>query len=166
MADAKGIDVSNFAGNFDWASTSGLSFGICRASQGLGGSGTNSPDPYLAWNWPRIKAKGLARGAYHFLDPALSGAVPSQGGEEIATQPVTGPDGLRPDPELAAVINHDTTEEGFGAVDPDDALSALREAPVSFENGDGTPRLAVAMGATNDLTELTLDDERETGSPS
>jgi lysozyme len=74
MADAKGIDVSNFAGNFDWASTSGLSFGICRASQGLGGSGTNSPDPYLAWNWPRIKAKGLARGAYHFLDPSLSGA--------------------------------------------------------------------------------------------
>jgi len=74
MAEAKGIDVSNFAGDFDWASTSGLSFGICRASQGLGGSGTNSPDPYLAWNWPRIKAKGLARGAYHFLNPALSGA--------------------------------------------------------------------------------------------
>jgi lysozyme len=71
---AKGIDVSNFAGEFDWAGTSGLSFGICRASQGLGGSGMNSPDPYLAWNWPRIKAKGLARGAYHFLDPALSGA--------------------------------------------------------------------------------------------
>jgi lysozyme len=71
---AKGIDVSNFAGEFDWAGTSGLSFGICRASQGLGGSGMNSPDPYLAWNWPRIKAKGLARGAYHFLNPALSGA--------------------------------------------------------------------------------------------
>lgn len=74
MADAKGIDVSNYAGDFDWASTSGLSFGICRASQGLGGSGTNSPDPYLAWNWPRIKAKGLVRGAYHFLDPGQSGA--------------------------------------------------------------------------------------------
>jgi len=74
MADAKGIDVSNYAGDFDWAGTSGLSFGICRASQGLGGSGTNSPDPYLAWNWPRIKAKGLARGAYHFLNPALNGA--------------------------------------------------------------------------------------------
>jgi lysozyme len=74
MAEAKGIDVSNFAGDFDWTGTSGLSFGICRASQGLGGSGTNSPDPYLAWNWPRIKAKGLARGAYHFLNPGLSGA--------------------------------------------------------------------------------------------
>jgi lysozyme len=73
-AQAQGIDVSNFAGDFVWASTSGLSFGIARASQGLGASGTNSPDPFLAWNWPRIKAKGLARGAYHFLNPGLSGA--------------------------------------------------------------------------------------------
>ena len=73
--NALGIDVSNFDGQFDWAATSGLSFGICRASQGLGAAGTNSPDPFLAWNWPRIKAKGLARGAYHFLDPGLSGAA-------------------------------------------------------------------------------------------
>ena len=73
--NALGIDVSNFAGEFNWAGTSGLSFGICRASQGLGASGTNSPDPFLSWNWPRIKAKGLARGAYHFLDPRLDGAA-------------------------------------------------------------------------------------------
>ena len=72
--NATGIDVSNFDGEFDWAATSGLSFGICRASQGLGAAGTNSPDPFLSWNWPRIKAKGLVRGAYHFLDPDLSGA--------------------------------------------------------------------------------------------
>jgi lysozyme len=72
---AHGIDVSNFSGNFNWAGTSGLSFGICRASQGLGARGTNSPDPFLPWNWPRIKAKGLARGAYHFLDPRLDGAA-------------------------------------------------------------------------------------------
>ena len=72
--NARGIDVSNFGGDFDWAGTTGLSFGICRASQGLGAAGTNSPDPFLTWNWPRIKAKGLARGAYHFLDPRLDGA--------------------------------------------------------------------------------------------
>jgi GH25 family lysozyme M1 (1,4-beta-N-acetylmuramidase) len=72
--NAQGIDVANYAGQFDWAGTSGLSFGICRASQGLGASGTNSPDPYLSWNWPRIKDQGLARGAYHFLDPYLDGA--------------------------------------------------------------------------------------------
>jgi GH25 family lysozyme M1 (1,4-beta-N-acetylmuramidase) len=70
---AQGIDVSNYAGQFDWAGTSGLSFGICRATQGLGAAGTNSPDPFLSWNWPRIKDQGLARGAYHFLDPYLDG---------------------------------------------------------------------------------------------
>jgi GH25 family lysozyme M1 (1,4-beta-N-acetylmuramidase) len=76
MADlARGIDVSNYSGDFNWSATSGLSFGICRASQGLGAAGTNSPDPFLSWNWPRIKAKGLARGAYHFLDPRLDGAA-------------------------------------------------------------------------------------------
>jgi lysozyme len=71
---ARGIDVSNYAGDFDWSSQTGLSFGICRATQGLGQAGTNSPDPYLPWNWPRIKSKGLARGAYHFLDPYQDGA--------------------------------------------------------------------------------------------
>jgi len=70
----RGIDVSNYAGQFDWAGMSGLSFGICRATQGLGARDTNSPDPFLAWNWPRIKDEGLARGAYHFLDPYLDGA--------------------------------------------------------------------------------------------
>jgi len=71
---AQGIDVSNYAGQFNWAGTSGLSFGICRATQGLGASGTNSPDPFLTWNWPRITDQGLARGAYHFLNPYLDGA--------------------------------------------------------------------------------------------
>ena len=75
VGNALGIDIAFFAGEFNWAATTGLSFGICRASQGLGGPGINSPDPLLAWNWPRIKAKGLARGAYHFLDPRLSGAA-------------------------------------------------------------------------------------------
>lgn len=72
---ARGVDVSNYAGNYNWSATSGLSFGICRATEGLGGAGMNSPDPFLAWNWPRIKQRGLARGAYHFLHPGLDGAA-------------------------------------------------------------------------------------------
>jgi lysozyme len=71
---ARGVDVSNYAGQFNWSATSGLSFGICRATEALGGPGTNSPDPFLSWNWPRIKQKGLVRGAYHFLHPNLNGA--------------------------------------------------------------------------------------------
>ena len=47
---ARGIDQSDYAGQFDWAGRSDLSFGIRRATQGLGASRTNSPDPFLAWN--------------------------------------------------------------------------------------------------------------------
>ena len=36
---AQGIDVSNFAGEFNWAGTSGLSFGICAFAAGLGDAG-------------------------------------------------------------------------------------------------------------------------------
>jgi hypothetical protein len=74
-ANARGIDVSNWQERFNWAGAAGLSFGICRATQSLGESGTNSPDPQLAWHWPQIKARGLHRGAYHFLNPARDGAA-------------------------------------------------------------------------------------------
>lgn len=75
VASAQGMDVSNYNGAFQWSTAAGLSFGICRATQGLGGGGTNSPDPQLAWNWAQVRAKGLHRGAYHFLDPRQGGAA-------------------------------------------------------------------------------------------
>jgi hypothetical protein len=40
---AQGIDVSNYAGQFDWAGTSGLSFGICQ------GTTPGPPTPWSAW---------------------------------------------------------------------------------------------------------------------
>lgn len=79
VQSAQGIDVSNFQGNYDWghakASVPGLAFGIFRLTQGLGGAGRNSPDPFAAHNHGAIAAQGLVRGAYHFLDPALDGAA-------------------------------------------------------------------------------------------
>ncbi|MDQ2874802.1 MAG: glycoside hydrolase family 25 protein [Actinomycetota bacterium] len=75
VASAQGLDVSNFQGKFSWAATSGLSFGIHRLTQGLGGAGLNSPDPTATWNHQQIAAKGLIRGAYHFLDPSQDGAA-------------------------------------------------------------------------------------------
>jgi len=54
--------------------------------RGLGAAGTNSPDPFLSWNWPRIQAKGLARGAYHFLDPGLAGAAQASYFVEMVSQ--------------------------------------------------------------------------------
>jgi GH25 family lysozyme M1 (1,4-beta-N-acetylmuramidase) len=75
VASAQGVDVSNFQGFFDWQSTRGLSFGIFRLTEGLGGPGTNSPDPTARHNHDGIAARGLHRGAYHFLRPDLGGAA-------------------------------------------------------------------------------------------
>lgn len=77
VASAEGLDVSNFQGAFNWQGTSGLSFGAFRLTQGLGGTGTNSPDPQASHNFTAIAKKGgMVRMAYHFLNPDLSG--PSQ----------------------------------------------------------------------------------------
>jgi lysozyme len=79
VQSAQGLDVSNFQGNFSWSAAikdyPGLHFGIHRLTQGLGQSGTNSPDPTAAWNHAQIAACGLRRGAYHFLDPFQDGAA-------------------------------------------------------------------------------------------
>lgn len=72
---AQGLDCSNFQGKFNWAATTGLSFGIHRLTQGLSTPGTNSPDPTAVWNHAEIGKRGLHRGAYHFLDPRESGAA-------------------------------------------------------------------------------------------
>lgn len=79
---AQGLDVSNFQGNFDWGHAvqvvPDLKFGIYRLTQGLAGSGENSPDPYSVHNHAEIEAAKLARGAYHFLDPGLSGPAQAE----------------------------------------------------------------------------------------
>ncbi len=73
VASAQGVDVSNYQGNYDWAGTHGLSFGLFRLTQGLPGSHMNSPDPTAQWNHREIFKKGLHRGAYHYNEPSLSG---------------------------------------------------------------------------------------------
>ncbi|HKI20800.1 MAG TPA: reverse transcriptase domain-containing protein, partial [Isosphaeraceae bacterium] len=95
-------------------------------------------------------------------DSALSGEVPCEGADEAAAEPVIRPDGFQPEPELAATINQDTTEEDFGAVGPDVASSSVGEIP-ALGRGERMPPLAAATGAANGQTELTLGDEPGTG---
>ncbi len=82
VQSAQGLDVSDYSGQFSWADARknipDLQFGIYRLTQGLGASGTVSPDPDAAWNHAQIAAQGLHRGAYHFLDPHLSGEAQAQ----------------------------------------------------------------------------------------
>ena len=77
VASAQGVDVADFQGKYSWPAAKhdipNLAFGVYRLTQGLGAGGTVSPDPDAAWNHAQIAAQALHRGAYHFLDPHLSG---------------------------------------------------------------------------------------------
>ena len=81
-ASAQGMDVADFQGAYRWDEAKkaipDLAFGMYRLTQGLGAGGTVSPDPDAAWNHAQIAAQGLHRGAYHFLDPHLSGEAQAQ----------------------------------------------------------------------------------------
>lgn len=62
----KGIDVSTYQSNVDWAKVkaAGIDFAIARVSDGL-----NYPDAKFAQNWTGMKAHGVIRGAYQFFRP-------------------------------------------------------------------------------------------------
>jgi len=96
-------------------------------------------------------------------EPAATGAIASEIGEEIATGSVTRAEEFQPDPALAAIINQDTIEEDFRAIEPDAALSMVDQASIAPERNDRSPMPAAAMGATNGQTELTLDDDAQSG---
>jgi len=99
-------------------------------------------------------------------DQAASGAILSETGEVIASGSVARPDELQPDPELVAIINQDTTEEGLGPIEPDVALSVDGEPSIASDRGDRNPRPAATIQATNGQTELALDDDGQSGAPS
>ncbi|MEM7091411.1 MAG: GH25 family lysozyme [Actinomycetota bacterium] len=69
--DARGVDVSNFQGDIDWAAVAadGISFGFAKATES-----TTFRDPYFAKNWSGMAAHGVARGAYHFFSTKHPGA--------------------------------------------------------------------------------------------
>ena len=82
VASAQLLDVSNWQGpHFDWdhakATIPNLVGGIFRLTQGLGGRGTNSPDPTAQHNFDALQRLGLWPAAYHFMDPALDGGAQS-----------------------------------------------------------------------------------------
>lgn len=65
MADAAGVDVSNFQPSFGWQAEKGrISFAFIKATEGTGFT-----DPDFATNWRQAAAIGVVRGAYHFAHP-------------------------------------------------------------------------------------------------
>ena len=71
----EGIDVSSYQGTVDWAQAkaAGLHFAFAKATQG-----TSIVDPEFAANWSGIRAAGLVRGAYHFMDPNEDAAAQAE----------------------------------------------------------------------------------------
>lgn len=62
----KGIDVSYYQGNVDWAKvkSGGQSFAFVRVSDGV-----NYPDSKFTANWPAMKNAGIVRGVYQYFRP-------------------------------------------------------------------------------------------------
>ena len=62
----RGIDISYYQGNVDWAKVKadGQTFAFVRVSDGI-----DYPDSKFAQNWPATKQAGLVRGLYQFFRP-------------------------------------------------------------------------------------------------
>ena len=68
----EGVDVSDWQGSIDWAqvAASGRKFALTKASQGNYYQASS-----FAANWAGMKANGLVRGAYHWIDGTVGGAA-------------------------------------------------------------------------------------------
>lgn len=66
LSTLEGIDVSSYEGEVDWqAVAASKAFAFARVSDGTG-----YLDPYFSRNYLRIRAAGMARGAYQLFEPA------------------------------------------------------------------------------------------------
>ena len=66
--DVRGIDVSDNNGRVDWnqVKKDGLVFSFIKATDGI-----SYPEVwYFNENWPKMKAAGIVRGAFHYYEPS------------------------------------------------------------------------------------------------
>jgi lysozyme len=92
-----GIDVSHFQQAIGWSAVaaSGISFCFIKATDGA-----RHVDERFALNWEAAGQAGLARGAYHFFQPAVS--VTAQADLFLRTVPPLEPGDLPPVLDLEA----------------------------------------------------------------
>jgi GH25 family lysozyme M1 (1,4-beta-N-acetylmuramidase) len=71
-AHLKGIDVSHYQGNVDWAAvrSAGITFAIAKATEG-----TTYTDAFINQNIAGMKRNGIIPGAYHFARPGSDPTV-------------------------------------------------------------------------------------------
>jgi lysozyme len=113
-----GIDVSHYNGEIDWdrVADSNIRFAFAKASQGADSSQPFYTDPMFAVNWPKMKAAGLVRGAYHFVGLPMPGTPKEKWNDDLHRE-----------------IDHFL--DVIGTLEPEDFPPAL-----DFEDGDSPGR--------------------------
>ena len=110
----RGIDVSYYQGDIDWAAVAGAGYGfaITRINH------SDFMDPKFDQNWAGIKEVGMLRGAYQYFEP----------GEDVATQAQIVIDklGMLGPGDLPAVIDVETTS-GVGPAEVEAAVGQWLE---------------------------------------
>lgn len=86
----RGVDVSHYQGEIDWAvlSAQHVQFAFLKATEG-----SSSRDEYFAQNWQNARAAGVKTGAYHFF--SFDSAASTQADNFCAVVPAE-PDALPP----------------------------------------------------------------------
>ncbi|WP_138753267.1 glycoside hydrolase family 25 protein [Paenibacillus sinopodophylli] len=100
--EVKGLDVSHYQGNIDWATVAGkkkFQFAYMKATEGH-----DYTDDTFARNWEQAKANGLLVGAYHFFSSRSTGA--EQAERFISVVPVDK-NSMPPVIDLEIALNHD-----------------------------------------------------------
>jgi lysozyme len=110
----RGIDVSYYQGDIDWAAVAGAGYGfaITRINH------SDFMDPKFDQNWAAIKEVGMLRGAYQYFEPGED--VPTQAQIVIDKLGMLGPG------DLPAVIDVETTS-GVGPQQVEDAVGLWLE---------------------------------------
>jgi len=117
----RGIDVSYYQGDIDWAAVAGAGYGfaITRINH------SDFMDPKFDQNWAGIKEVGMLRGAYQYFEP----------GDDVPTQAQIVIDklGMLGEGDLPAVIDVETTS----GVSPDQVAEAVGQWLELVEAGTG-----------------------------
>jgi len=134
----KGIDVSFYQENVDWAKVkgAGYKFAIARVSDGI-----HYPDDKFQKNWAGIQQQGLIRGAYQFFRPAQN--VTTQADMMVSAVGKLG------DGDLPAVIDVESADGQSSAV----IVGKIKTWLSVVEKGTGKkPIIYAAMGFWDTLS--------------
>ena len=140
-AGTEGIDVSRWQGEVDWnkVESAGIRFAFVKVTQGA-----REVDPRFEENWAALARTRIVRGAYHFLEPDVDGAV--QARHFLAhVKPTSGELLPAVDVEKAGPRLHRTLLDYVGEIRKRTGLEPIIYASPAFWNDHVAPHLEEAL---------------------